>query len=80
MLRVDKQRLVSSTWKGAGPGKRLRFGVVGPREVVLSPSLGVFKMTFNKTLSSLMADPAWSRRLEQRPPEVPSNLNFLTIL
>lgn len=53
VLRVGKWRLGSSTCKGAGPGKCLRFGVVGPREVVLSPSLGVFKMTCNKTLSKL---------------------------
>lgn len=52
-LRVGKWRLGSSTWKGAGPGKCLRFGVVGPGEGVLCPSLGVFKMTCNKTLSKM---------------------------
>lgn len=52
-LRVGKWRLGSSTWKGAGPGKCLRFWVVGPGEGVLCPSLGVFKMTCNKTLSKM---------------------------
>lgn len=52
------------------------------QEIVQSPSLELSGPDWIKALSNLVwpqADPAQSRRLVQRPPEDPSNLNFAVI-
>lgn len=53
------------------------------REVVQSLFLQVFKTWLAKSLRNvvyLRADPALGRGLAQRPPKIPSNLNYLLIL
>lgn len=45
-----------------------------------SLSSEVFKYVNDKSLSNLIADSAWNRKLDQRPPEVPSHLNHHKIL
>lgn len=50
-----------------------------PREVGLTLPLEVWQTHLDKALSNLSdltSDPAVSRRLDKRPPEIPFNLNY----
>lgn len=50
------------------------------REAVKTPLLEAFKSCLDKDLSNLTGDPTLSWRLDQRPPDIPSNLNPSMVL
>lgn len=56
---------------------------LGPSEVLLSPSLEIFKPRLDKALrstSDAKSEPALGRKLDLRAPEIPGSLNYTMVL